>query len=66
MSKILFRNLALFDPDAGKLVGGREVLVDGARIAAVGEGLPDGADVQVVDLGGRTLMPGLIYCHIHI
>ncbi|WP_038822518.1 amidohydrolase family protein, partial [Pseudomonas syringae] len=40
---------------------------EGERIVAVraeGEAAP--ADAQVIDLGGRTLMPGLIDCHVHV
>ena len=66
MGKILFRNTALLDVDAGKLRSGQEVLVSDDRIEAVGEGIGAPSDVQVVDLGGRTIMPGLIDCHVHI
>src|SRR5919202_835843 len=41
----------------------------GGRIAAVGEGpallAQRGRDTDVVDLGGRTVIPGLIDAHIH-
>jgi imidazolonepropionase-like amidohydrolase len=43
------------------------VLVEDGRIAAVGraaDGVPDGA--AVVELGGRTLLPGLIDAHAHV
>ncbi len=40
------------------------VLIEGERIAAVGQAPPpEGA--EVIDCGGRTLMPGLIDAHIH-
>ena len=40
----------------------------GARIAALGpmSALPRESGVPSVDLGGRTLMPGLIDCHAHL
>ena len=42
------------------------VLIDGGRIIAVGDDLDQPAgDVQVIDLGGRTAVPGLIDSHIH-
>ncbi|MEP7207383.1 MAG: amidohydrolase family protein [Casimicrobiaceae bacterium] len=67
MPSILFRNLALLDLTRGSLESGFEVLVRGDQIAAVGKGVPSpGADTLVLDLGGRTLMPGLIDCHVHI
>jgi len=41
-----------------------DVLVDGTRIVAVGEGLePDGA--EIVDLTGRVIIPGLVNAHLH-
>ncbi|HEU4429604.1 MAG TPA: amidohydrolase family protein [Myxococcota bacterium] len=42
------------------------VLIEGERIRAVGRDLaiPEGA--RVIDLGGATLLPGLIDCHTHV
>ena len=57
----------LFD---GTGASGREasgVLVEDGRIASVGaasDGVPDGA--SVIELAGRTLMPGLIDAHAHV
>jgi len=66
-SRLILRNAQLLDPEQGKLLGGLEVLIEGERVSAVrpqGTG-PDG-DAQVIDLGGRTLMPGMIDCHVHV
>ncbi|HVM66319.1 MAG TPA: amidohydrolase family protein [Acidimicrobiales bacterium] len=40
------------------------VELEGDRIAAVDDTLTDEAD-DVVDVGGMTVMPGLITCHLH-
>ncbi|MDB5986585.1 MAG: Xaa-Pro dipeptidase [Nevskia sp.] len=42
------------------------VLVRGDSITAVGSNLAIPADAHVIDLGGATLLPGLIDCHVHI
>ena len=43
------------------------VLVKEGRIASVSaEPITPGADARVVDLGGRTLLPGFIDCHVHL
>jgi imidazolonepropionase-like amidohydrolase len=63
---ILFTNFRLFDGKSGSLREGMRLLVEGNRIKAVITGnpaAPDGA--QVIDCGGRTLMPGLIDAHWH-
>ncbi len=43
------------------------VVVDGDRITAVGPGPVPGArpDDRVVELSGRTVMPGMVNCHFH-
>lgn len=66
MPRLLLRNLALLDPVAGTVGAGHEVLVDGKTVAAVERGRIDAPDAEVIDLKGRTLMPGLIDCHVHL
>ena len=62
-TSLLLRNGKLLDLENGTLITGKEVLVEGDRITAVRDQStlsPEG--VTVIDLGGRTLMPGLIDC----
>jgi len=56
----------LLDIESGKIVAPGEVLVEGDRIAEAGSAVkrPEGA--EVIDLGDRTLMPGLIDAHVHL
>jgi imidazolonepropionase-like amidohydrolase len=57
----------LFDGTGAAVRDGAAVLVDGGRIEAIGSAgdpVPEGA--TVVDLQGRTLMPGLIDAHAHV
>lgn len=62
---ILFRNLKLLDPRFDEARGGYEVLVEGDRFKEVSDGPIKSAAATVIDCGGRTLMPGLIDCHVH-
>ena len=66
MTDLLFRNFALLDVAAGELRSGHEVLVREGMIARVEHGRIDDTGAQVIDLGGRTLMPGLVDCHVHL
>ena len=66
MSEILLCNLALLDPHAGELLSGYEVLLRDKEIVAVEKGTIHAPGAEVHDLGGRTLMPGLIDCHVHL
>jgi imidazolonepropionase-like amidohydrolase len=61
----LYRNLRLFDGVSDGLAEGREVLVEGGRIKEVSDRPITSGAARIRDLGGRTLMPGLIDCHYH-
>jgi len=62
---ILFENCSVLDAEAGALLPGRSVLVEGDRIAEVAEGTVEAPQADRVACAGRTLMPGLIDCHVH-
>ncbi|MGH9944452.1 MAG: amidohydrolase family protein, partial [Pyrinomonadaceae bacterium] len=64
--RIAVRAARMIDPRAGNVVNNPVVLIEGEKIVAVGANLPLPAGVQVIDLGGATLMPGLIDCHTHV
>ena len=65
MPQILFRNAKLLDTQAGRALPGHSVLVEDDRIVELREGEIRAADAQAIDVGGRTLMPGLIDAHVH-
>lgn len=42
-----------------------DILIDGEKIALVGQNLPAGPDVEVIDAGGKLVMPGGVDVHTH-
>jgi imidazolonepropionase-like amidohydrolase len=65
MAVTILRNASVLDPEAGSLTPGQSVVVEGGRIADVGPGLTGPEDAVVLDVAGRTVMPGLIDAHTH-
>lgn len=68
MARLLLRGARLIDGTGRPPQDDAAVLVDGPYIVAVGPqadlGLP--AAATVYDLQGKTLLPGLIDCHVHV
>jgi imidazolonepropionase-like amidohydrolase len=62
---VAVRAAAMLDVASGQLRRDPVVVVDGDRIRSVSYGTAP-ADADVIDLGGLTLMPGLIDAHTHI
>jgi imidazolonepropionase-like amidohydrolase len=56
----------LLDIESGRVLTPGEVLVDGERIVEVGTKVAHPTGAQIVDLGDRTLLPGLIDAHVHL
>jgi imidazolonepropionase-like amidohydrolase len=63
---IVLHAARLLDVESGKMTAPGEVLVRGERIAEVGAKVARPADAQIIDLGNRTLLPGLIDAHVHL
>ena len=66
MTSYLFHNLRFLDPRRDELLDGMQVLVEDGVVREVADRPIDSAAAQRIDLGGRTLMPGLIDAHIHV
>jgi len=56
----------MLDVAGGRVVSPGEVLVVGERIVAAGAHVERPAGAEVIDLGDRTLLPGLIDAHVHL
>lgn len=63
---ILFENATLLDPEAGEARPGGSLLIEGDVIREVSDRPIASPSAERVDLGGRTLMPGLVDCHAHV
>lgn len=59
---VVLKAARLFDAKAGRIVSPGQLWVKDGRIQS---GAPP-AGAEVVDLGDRTLLPGLIDCHVHL
>jgi len=63
---IVLHAARLLDIENGRIIKPGEVLVEGERIVAAGTSVNRPSGAEVIDLGDRTLMPGLIDAHIHL
>jgi imidazolonepropionase-like amidohydrolase len=63
---IVLHAARLLDVKNGLIVKPGEVLVQGDTIVEVGGAVKRPAGAEVIDLGDRTLLPGLIDAHVHL
>jgi imidazolonepropionase-like amidohydrolase len=63
--QILFKSFELLEPSFGELRGGYQLLVEGDTVRELGTTPIKAPGADVIDCGGRTLMPGLIDSHVH-
>jgi imidazolonepropionase-like amidohydrolase len=66
VSRLVLTGARVLDGDRS-VTASSHVVVEGERITAVGTGPVDDVtpDDRLVDLGGRTVMPGMVHCHFH-
>jgi imidazolonepropionase-like amidohydrolase len=63
---IVLHAARLIDVASGRVVTPGEVLVRGDRIVEAGASVTHPAGAEVIDLGARTLLPGLMDAHVHL
>ncbi|MBP7452526.1 MAG: amidohydrolase family protein [Ottowia sp.] len=66
MSLTLLHNVHLLDVRTGQLRPDAQVLIEGDTVREVSDRPLRASSARRIDGGGRTLMPGLIDCHVHV
>jgi len=62
----LLKNARILDINHRDDDGRYNVLVDGDRIREISSSPIQAKDARIIDVAGRTLMPGMIDCHTHV
>jgi imidazolonepropionase-like amidohydrolase len=62
----LFKNASILDGRHSEALADHQVLVEDGVIREVSDSPITASSARVVDLAGKTLMPGLIDCHVHV
>jgi imidazolonepropionase-like amidohydrolase len=63
---VLFKNANLLDPLRGELLEGHDILVEGGVVREVSDKPLQSKAARVIDVKGKTVMPGLIDLHVHV
>ncbi len=66
MAVTLFKNASILDGRQSEALADHQVLVEDGVIREVSDSPIMASSARVVDLAGKTLMPGLIDCHVHV
>lgn len=62
----LFQNARIFDGEADQLSAPMDLLVEDGVITHIGSDTPAPESARVIDVQGKTLMPGMINAHAHV
>ena len=63
---LVFVNANLIDGSGAAPRKAQRVVIDEGRVADIGRDCPVPSDAEIIDLEGKTLMPGLIDAHGHL
>jgi imidazolonepropionase-like amidohydrolase len=66
MTALVLRNLKLLEPEFGEARPGYELLIEGGIVREVSEAPIVSRNAEILDCGGRVVMPGLIDSHVHV
>ena len=65
-NRVMFTNVNVWDGTSNSLSMNTSVLIENNMITNVGTSIASVEDAEIIDGGGRTLMPGLIDMHSHL
>src|SRR5580693_3234892 len=63
---IVLHAARLLDVKTGRMLKPGEILVQAEKVVEAGSSVTRPAGAEVIDLGNRTLLPGLIDAHVHL
>ncbi|MCR6478852.1 amidohydrolase family protein [Variovorax sp. ZS18.2.2] len=63
---VLFKNANLLDPLRSELLEGHDILVEQGVVREVSDKPLQSKTARVIDVKGKTVMPGLIDLHVHV
>ncbi len=66
LQRQVVRNATVFDSANGTLLPRQQIIIDGQRITQVTDEPVQVDGAQVIDAGGRVVLPGLIDAHVHV
>ncbi|MDB5124194.1 MAG: translocation protein TolB [Mucilaginibacter sp.] len=65
--KIAFKNVRIITMKGDEVIENGIIVIDQNKIAAIGRSdMPVPADAKIYDLGGKTIMPGIVDVHGHL
>lgn len=66
MNMKILKNCVIFDGRNEALIEGGSIVIENDRIREVAQGTAQAAGAEVIDMGGRFVMPGLLDLHFHV
>jgi len=63
---LILKNARVLDADHERDDGRFSIVIDGDAIREVTREPVEASGAQVIDVGGKTVMPGMIDCHVHV
>ncbi|EKS69482.1 MULTISPECIES: amidohydrolase family protein [Caballeronia] len=63
---LILKNARVLDADHERDDGRYSIVIDGDTIREVTREPVEASGAQVIDVGGKTVMPGMIDCHVHV